>query len=240
MDPHVVRIMGEAHGDVERYIKLANQCSYSVLSGEIMCGSKPTIYDMQPLKDAYADKRINPNCHLILPGNHDNYDVIGDIPSFLVNPGYGMFDVGPLASIASFYVRGAASIDKAMRTEGRSWWRKEELTIRALHDAMEFYTYIKPDVMITHTCPDIVVPGLLDPGQRKLPFRTEQALQAMLEAHQPRVWIFGHFHKTKRINLPQFGTEFIALGELSTCDLNVSDFTSEVNGTDGFNWLGGY
>jgi predicted phosphodiesterase len=227
-----IRIIGDVHGKLELYRELCLAAKYSVCLGEMG-------FDLRPMIDMYLDD-LDGDRHIIVPGNHDNYHMIRAITTFLDTPGYGMFDADFLTNVNAFYVRGAASIDKAFRTEGVSWWSEEELGMRALQDAIDFYSSLKPDIMVTHTAPDsIVAPHLLRPDQPKYKFRTEQALQVMLENHAPKLWVFGHFHLTKTFQTA--GTTFVALGELATCDLDLDTLSFTLTGKDGYNWGdGGY
>ena len=227
-----VRIIGDVHGKLEEYRRLTTHSEYSVSLGEMG-------FDLVPLVGMYC-KDLDGDKHIIVPGNHDNYNVIQGLTTFRVNPGYGKFLEGPLGDVNAYYVRGAASIDKAYRTEGRSWWPEEELSSTALLDAVEWYTACEPDIMITHTAPDFIVEEhLLTRGQTKYNFRTEQALESMHGFHAPKVWVFGHFHLTKTFKVK--GTTFVSLGELATCDLNVNDLSFKLNGKDGYDWEdGGY
>ena len=223
-----VRFIGDAHGKLKRYRQLAEQSDYSVSLGEMG-------FDLKPLVKMYTSG-FDGGKHIIVPGNHDNYDVIKGITTFMVEPGYGEFLEGPLdIDGRAFYVRGAESIDKAMRTEGKSWWADEELSARDLRNCVEWYVACKPDIMVTHTAPDFIIEEhLLESWQTKYNFRTEQALQSMHEFHTPKVWIFGHFHLTK--SFYSMGTTFISLGELATCDLDLNDLSFALQGKDGYSW----
>lgn len=43
---------------------------------------------------------------------------------------------------------------------------------------------------------------------------TRNLLQSMFEEHQPKLWLFGHHHRSKRKEIN--GTEFICVKELQT------------------------
>lgn len=74
--------------------------------------------------------------------------------------------------------------------------------------------------MLTHDGPDEAVRSLLD-GQvahKELTrSSTGNALNAMLEVHRPRKWIFGHWHT--RFLREIGGTEFRCLPELAWCSI---------------------
>lgn len=145
-------------------------------------------------------------------GNHDHPELSRNHPAYLR-------DFGKLSieDKKVFFVSGAYSIDKNWRIPGVSWWEDEELSILELEKAIEEYIEFKPDVMLTHDGPYQATKYLLNFFDQTIPSRTAQALDAMFEAYQPKIWIFGHWHQNfeKVIN----GTKFICLEELGTYEL---------------------
>lgn len=136
---------------------------------------------------------------------------------------FGTWEVPDFGTI--FYVRGAWSIDKDWRTNNVSWWEDEELTYQQCVNAIEAYEKLKPDFVVTHTVPESII--------RYIPFnrmfgdqiyrnRTEQMLENMYQLHQPKKWIFGHWHVDWRqwIEHPKTNTktEFICRKELGHID----------------------
>lgn len=146
-------------------------------------------------------------------GNHDNPKAAAKYANHLGDGG-----VAKSGSTKFFYVPGAWSIDHFMRKKGISWWPDEELSMGQLTDLVDLYEVTKPDLMITHDAPASIAEQLLNRYTIGNPrpiykTRTGQALQAMFEIHQPKRWIFGHYHTDwkKTVN----GTEFQCLNELS-------------------------
>lgn len=156
---------------------------------------------------------IDTNKHKVLFGNHDDYRFVGSRHS-LGNFGMTRENI--------FYIRGAYSIDKVHRIEGKSWWPEEELNYSQFLAAYDEYTKIKPRFVISHDAPSRVVHELF--GIHTVNYghhsQTQNSLQHFFEAHQPEVWVFGHHHisVTKEIN----GTIFKCLAELETFYLNHS------------------
>lgn len=112
-----------------------------------------------------------------------------------------------------FWVSGAWSIDQAYRVEGRDWWRDEELTAKQSQDAFDDYVVAKPRVMISHDGPrSLFLPGAPMALPYFVPASTANLLQAMLEAHEPEVWLFGHHHVSQDFTLGR--TRFRCLAEL--------------------------
>lgn len=129
-----------------------------------------------------------------------------------------------------FYLSGAVSIDRDLRTSGVSWWPDEELSIDELGKAVDQYKTLKPKVVVSHEAPVAAVERVLrdligeyfSAKKDCRESRTSQALQAMLEAHQPELWVFGHYHVDAEFTLDEFPrTRFVCLGELSAKEMEV-------------------
>ena len=80
--------------------------------------------------------------------------------------------------------------------------------------------------MITHTCPQEIAKLIGRPGAlRNFGFNpetfttnTQLALQSCFEAHQPKLWIYGHFHQD--IAFEYKGTLFVCLDEFQSMDFD--------------------
>jgi hypothetical protein len=122
-----------------------------------------------------------------------------------------------LNRIDFFYYRGAYSIDRQYRTIGIDWWENEQVKIEGFMEARELYRMAQPDLVITHDCPTDIASQMLRPDQRMYENNTTWALQELLNIHQPKLWFFGHWHRSNTI---QYGkTKFICLDELETYQL---------------------
>lgn len=157
-------------------------------------------------------------------GNHDNPSVCKTMSTWIPD--------GQVENDAMF-VGGAWSIDHRWRTMGFDIWEDEELSYEELDRVVSVYELIQPSVMITHDCPLSVSKELfIDNGQsisnQQYRTRTGEAFEVMFGIHQPKVWIFGHWHSNadKVIN----GTRFICLSELSYCDIDLA--THEITWPD--------
>jgi hypothetical protein len=222
------RVIGDVHGLFRRYLDLANRSTHSLQVGDMG-------FDYDPLY------QLDPAFHKFIGGNHDNY-TRGECPgctgddcsrcqgrgfSFInmpphCLPDFGIWSVPGVGDI--FYARGAWSIDWKDRTPGHSWWDDEEMKAIRIGQAHQLYMDIKPKIVVTHTCPDSIV--------ERIPFkrifgpqmhhpRTEQFLEHMFSAHQPEIWLFGHYH----CNWDQVirGTRFVCIDELFCFDFDVDD-----------------
>jgi calcineurin-like phosphoesterase family protein len=197
-------VIGDIHGKVDRYLKLlaSHRGEPSVQLGDFGIGF-PGDDPLPPL----------PGNAWFIRGNHDNPEAARYHANYLGDYGSKTID-----GIRIFYLSGAWSCDQWHRTEGVNWWRDEELCAAELQAAFELYEKLKPEIVLTHDGPDEAVRSLLD-GQaaHKELTRTStgNALNAMLESHRPKKWIFGHWHTRFRRRIG--GTEFHCLPELAWC-----------------------
>ena len=194
-----ITLVGDIHGKYKRMheiIREKDKHEYIVALGDVG-------FDYGTLFN------VDPDKFKIIGGNHDHYDRIIHIPHYLGDFGYSC-----LNGVNFFYYRGAYSIDRQYRTIGIDWWEQEQVTIDQFMKARELYREIKPDIVLTHDCPDEVSLKILDRNQRKYENLTGWALQELFNIHQPKKWRFGHYHKSWNMNIS--GTDFRCLNELET------------------------
>lgn len=93
---------------------------------------------------------------------------------------------------------GAASVDKAVRKPGASWWPEEEITERQARWAREAGP---ADVLVTHDCPSGVRHSFAAPPRFWAPedlARSDahrERLQRVVNALRPRWIMHGHLHR---------------------------------------------
>jgi Icc-related predicted phosphoesterase len=191
--------IGDIHGRYDDYLKIARQHKSSIQVGDM--GFSYNHFD-----------GIDPKSHVFIAGNHDNFDRIESCPNYL-----GRFGQGYDEEIGGFfYVSGAYSIDQWHRTEGKSWWRNEELSYDESSRCLTKYVAHQPDIVVSHDCPGIVSAAMFNKTDKT---RTRQLLGEMFARWKPRYHIFGHWHESRRMEIQ--GTKFICLAELETLDHKV-------------------
>ncbi len=211
-----IRVIGDIHGVVEPYLNTIWNTQASLQLGDFG-------FDYRFLDKVYFED------HKFFPGNHDNYDKCFAYPHCL-----GDYGSETLNGVEFYFIRGGFSIDKAWRiknyqmTGQLTYWEKEELNLQEMFQCFEHYQRVKPDFVITHECPRSVSNLIGNPEiLRNFGFdpdtfttRTSELLDACFKFHQPKLWIFGHYHKrwTKEID----GTKFICLPEFGYCDVDVN------------------
>lgn len=207
--------VGDVHGKTERYCSMVMDIKTPTFQiGDMGLGFQGTFL---PHRD--KDRFIR--------GNHDDPAVCKAHPNYA-----GEFGYDP--EYEMFFMGGAWSIDWAWRRahmlQGGSavWWADEELSAEQLAQAKELYIQTKPLIVATHECPASVVPDVLPTGFRgeKLECiytRTSQTLDEMFKIHQPKLWVFGHYHIDRELD--NNGTKFICLNELSTLEVDLQEIS---------------
>jgi len=141
-------------------------------------------------------------------GNHDNPTMCEKEKGYLGR--YGVTAEGV------FFMGGAFSVDAFYRRAGIDWFPNEQLNREEMEDALDLYKRTKPDIVATHDCPRSMYQLMLNRiGKPEGPLfecSTAHALEAMLNFHQPKVWVFGHWHRS--IDEVIGDTRFICLNEL--------------------------
>ena len=209
-------IVGDVHGKVNQFLDLVSK--YRERSKDLIIQLGDLGFQKHWNEVINWCMENNEKNLRIIPGNHDDYTKykykIWLLKHLQVDDVWQeKFEDG---SHKYFGLRGANSIDKRLRTEGKDWFVEEELTYEDLQYACDWYYFSKPKYMFSHTCPSSVKKQLFGYNESS---RTEQALQVMFEQHQPEIHFFGHFHSSRDeiIN----GTRFICLAELQSYELNL-------------------
>jgi predicted phosphodiesterase len=173
-----IRLIGDVHGNMTP-IRLAVRLNKVVLQ----------LGDLGFRKDWGKIARLQGV--FVCAGNHDELEAARQTPCYLGDFG----DLGEKIPGASgiFFVRGAESLDRELRTEGKDWWADEELTAEEMGSARKAYLSIRPHTVLSHEAPSSVV-DLLE-GKAAIHSRTTNFLNDLLKIHRPRRCYFGHHHR---------------------------------------------
>lgn len=190
--------IGDVHGEFDKYKKIIEKIPNSIQVGDLGLGF------FQKSDKQYKDLiKANPE-HKFIRGNHDNPNVCQEMQTYLGNFGY-------LNKKDIFFFSGAYSIDKNCRVEGLSWWKNEELNLDQFKKALELYVENKPEIVVSHDCPQSIFLHLFYENDSS---QTRRFLDLLFFEHKPKIWIFGHHHISKKILSNK--TEFICLKSLET------------------------
>lgn len=192
-----IHVIGDVHGKVLAYwdqIKNLDE-GYSVQVGDF--GFAESYEQAENVVDGLGER------HFFFGGNHDEYPQV---------PSWHLGDFGTLPFYSGgFFVRGADSIDKDYRTPGRDWWPEEQINQFRHDDVLEAYAEAEPDLVLSHTGPGVAIREMF-PDKPRFQTATSHLLDRVWDVHQPRAWVFGHWHRSRRSF--EDGTVFACLDEL--------------------------
>lgn len=204
-----MRFIGDVHGKYKPYKRLIKDIPASIQVGDMGVGFRRiTDSSWYPNPPHYAMTNGN---HRFIRGNHDNPTECYKHSQFIPD---GQIEGNMM------FIGGAKSTDAHLRYENFDYWKTEELRYDQLNVLTEKYEVNKPEIMVTHDCPEEVAVALNHRQYRlEVPSITRQALQVMFEIHKPKLWIYGHWHISSKMVIN--GCEFICLNELEAMDIEI-------------------
>lgn len=207
-------ITGDTHGSFDRILKwtettnLNKDKDFLFILGDFgyIWDNKRTSFE----KDNLDFISCLPFITLFIDGNHENHERLNSmrVVNFSGGKAHKVYDsiyhlmrgqVYEIAGKRIFTFGGASSIDKHLRTEGISWWKKEEFNYREANTAYENLNKIdwEVDYVLTHSAPFSIRDKLFESNK---PSSTERMLEAMLRNIKFKRWYFGHYHIDKKMD----------------------------------------
>lgn len=200
-----MRFIGDIHGNDYNYLNYLTNCDKSTQVGDFGFGFNP-----------YWDERMfdwqsSYPTHKFIRGNHDDPKVCRKAPNYLGD--YGVTEDG------IFFVSGAWSFDYGARREGVSYWVDEELSSGEFDQVEKLYLETQPTIVVSHDAP-LGIPDEMKLYEGTMIYtRTAVRLARMFRRHQPKLWLFGHWHKDKQEVLG--GCNFVCIGIDNAVDVNL-------------------
>lgn len=208
----MIYITGDTHGDYDDFSVRIEKCGIGEGDTVIVCGDFGFVWGT-PQHNRYLEKlTAYPFNIVFVDGNHENFDMLeeyeetewngGKVHKVAVNIYHLMRGQYFEIEGKTFYSFGGAySIDKSMRSPGRSWWPQE------LPDNEEYNTGMKNlekhgykvDYVLTHTIPQTAVYylGIVpDYHDSELTGHFDYLYMDKLEFKK---WFAGHFHVNRLI-----------------------------------------
>lgn len=201
----MTRFIGDIHGNLNAYRIARAGASSTVQVGDFGMG----FFTPEQYEEVFA---LAPE-HKFIRGNHDDLQMCQRHPNWIKD---GIIDGDVM------FVGGAQSPDHRNRLPGMAFWPDEEVSESRFREIEQHYLGARPSVMVTHDAPfDCAVDFFGGVGKhgRFEPNRTSYYLQAMFEAHQPDLWIFGHYHRSH--DEVREGTRFRCLAINEGFDIDV-------------------
>lgn len=201
----IFRFIGDIHNYTDVYLDIINKAPGQTRQvGDFTKRNPTNLYDIN------INKQIR--------GNHDD-------PAWFKQQSTYIPD-GHLETVTDknvMYIGGALSIDRGFRVEGKSWWPTEECSYEQFFEFHDKFLKIKPDVMVTHDCPEFVMDILLAHRRRAKyddSSRTRNSFQFMWQSHKPKLWVFGHHHYN--FDKVIMGTRFICIDICNYIDIDMA------------------
>lgn len=207
-----MKIIGDIHGDVKYYDKMIKS-GPTVQVGDFGFANAWN----------YLHYEVDPTKHQVLGGNHDDYSLAPQCKHYLGDFGYCTRNEIPF-----YYVRGGFSIDRLDRQVEqkyrygvKTYWAEEELNFAQMLRCKDDYTQYSPDLIITHECPSFIVDLIHKDGSILAEYghsphfksNTALLLEELYHVHRPKVWVFGHHHKSFRYAVGNTRFIGLAIGE---------------------------
>ena len=142
-------------------------------------------------------------------GNHENFNLIKEMEEVVEwNGGHAGLLPGGIIHLMRGEIYninnkrigvcgGANSVDLWHRTEGKSWWKEEEITeIDIANLLVKTSTNNHLDIMLSHDCPADLVPlvALYSKINGVKISNSQRMLQLIKDTIQIDKWYFGHWH----------------------------------------------
>ena len=181
----------------------------------IILGDFGFVWDMTESKfetNKYKWFEEKPWTTLFIDGNHENFNRLDKLPEVemfggkvgVINDSLIYLKRGYVYNIGgkSFFAFGGGfSIDKARRTENKSWWSREMPSeyeyVRGIVNL--HHVYSKVDYIITHTCSNKMFNDLSFFFNFHDKIKGEDTLRKYFDDIEKKVeykkWFYGHFHQ---------------------------------------------
>lgn len=206
-------VISDVHGKVNKYFAIADKHKYTVQLGDF--GFSDAWNKLEYSGLAHGE-------HVVIPGNHDDYDIC-------MNSSYCLGDFGEVSLDQKFFfVRGGLSIDmvfreaERIRTGLRTYWPQEQLTYNQMKQCELEWAESDTEILIAHCPPARLIP-LLHKDQRILVQfgfpetfveNTSLLIESMISTRKPKLVVSGHHHKS--YNKIIEGVRYVVLNELET------------------------
>jgi len=174
-------------------------------------------YFVNRSKRAHGSQLKNP-IWITCGGNHDNWDRWEELAIQQGNP--DLVELAPDCFWAQrgtshiiegkkyLFFGGTESIDRHLRIEGYSWWRKETPSYQEFLKFSDQLESEKPDIVVAHDSPARCLMRAYIRTDSTTPRNLENIVK--LSNYTVPLWYFGHHHVTQTWDI--LGTKYICCG----------------------------
>jgi len=226
----MIYITGDTHGNYDEFLERIAPYHITKNDTVIICGDFGFVWNIPAQYYFLAKLAVQPFTIAFVDGNHEDFDLLYSYPVVEWKGGkthkiadriyHLMRGQRFVIEDKSFFTMGGAySIDKAIRTEGKSWWKQElpnNEEYRTAQKTLESCGY-KTDYVLTHTIPQSVIPRL-----GLVPDLHDAELTGYFDWLYGELsfqkWFAGHFHVDTLVkeNIQILWKEVICLNDSST------------------------
>lgn len=231
-----IAVTGDTHGEYDGFLNRLYQHKITKDDIVIVCGDFGFIRDSPYHRYFLARLTAEPFTIAFADGNHEDFDLLYTYPIVEWNGGKAHKIANNIYHLMrgqrfviednSFFTMGGAySIDKAMRVEGKSWWKQElpnNEEYKIAGETLKSCGYTT-DYIITHTIPQSAI--------RELGFTPDihdaeltGYFDYLYEKMTFKKWFSGHFHINRIIrgNLQLLYDDVVVLsGNHKECDTRI-------------------
>lgn len=193
--PTMIRCIGDVHGIFDKYNELIKSEYPTIQVGDFGAGFGP--FPKMQNKDAY------------IRGNHDNPAICKEHLNWIAD-GHVEHNI--------MFIGGGLSRDRDMRTIGVDWWDDEELSYEELENMIDLAEKEKPAIIISHECPKSIAASAMNSYPPHS--RTSMAFDVIFSNTPPKLWVFGHYHRSMKFKVEN--TLFICCAIDEAVDIDVS------------------
>lgn len=219
MKPYL--FVGDTHNDLD-FIENAARLAQKHGAEVVQCGDWGFLWpgnnQLQELSDMLVG--IGITCRFV-DGNHDDHPTLRKLrgrqrrvgatqiaPHVIYQPRGSVYEDDD--GTRFLFLGGAPSIDRGLRTPGKSWWSEETITEPEFSFARSAKGPIH--VLVTHDAPDYP-PGFSakgTPDYRREQVRSMARVDALIRHHRPKLAVHGHWH-SRYSRLHEIGTNVTGL-----------------------------
>lgn len=185
-----INCLGDIHGNLDNITLLPNTIQlgdYNLFGYDIIFTNDGTgYYKHYPEFPIYFIDGNHDN-HLILKHNSDDIQKVHD-NVFYIPRGF--------ISGKTMFIGGGDSIDKSMRTPGDDWFPEESFSWEQQNRILSNVSDI--EVILSHDCPYSYIKQMQNNIFKS---NSQLFLDAVFDHFKPKMWIFGHYHRSYDIVL---------------------------------------
>ena len=150
---------------------------------------------------------------LFIDGNHENHDMLDAMPVEMWNGGKIHYindsvihlmrgQVYNINRTKIFTFGGADSIDKAHRTEGKSWWKRELPSNTEYEEGLNNLDKCgwSVDYIVSHDCSQSIFEKLMAGLLVKDLTSINKYFEVLEEKLDYKQWYFGHYHDDRQVD----------------------------------------